>query len=184
MVVTQDEGRIGRPAVRCGTVVVGQVVPRFPRIVIMNGDCRPLDASLLVDRWIALCFPHSVNETAMARLNQYAMRVSEAGVVMLGVLSNEVLLDPRAPGYWRRLQVPLLTDPLGRLHRLYGMAPHTRTSKSSTFLIAPNRVLKHHLLHELSSWDMEAVHRLVRLELEHHRRSQASAVERSQTCHT
>lgn len=183
VVVTQDDGQVVKPAVRRRTVSVGQVVPRFPRTAIVNGDCRPLDASLLDDRWIAVCFPRTVNEIQMDRLNQYATRLSETGALVLGVMSDEVLLEPRASGSWRQLQMPLVTDSLGRLHRLYGMAPDGRAPKTSTFLIAPDRVLKHHLLHGLSTWDLEAVHRLVLLELEHHRRSQAALLERSQTCH-
>lgn len=181
----ENSAKNTRPTVRRQMVRIGQVVPRFPRTVVVSGDCRPLDALLLRERWIALCFPEQLNEAEMLRLNHYASLLSEAGAILLAALSDDTLLAPRAKGYWRQLRVPVVVDPLGRLHRSYGIVLDGVDEKSSTFLIDPNHVLKHHLVHELNSWDMDAVHRLLLLELEHARHPRmpaAVSLERSHTC--
>ena len=82
----------------------------------------------------------------------------------------------------QELAVPLLTDPLNRLHRAYGMSCSCSSGKANTFLIDPDRILRHHIIHELTTWNMEALCGLLALGLPRGAQNDSGHSERSQEC--
>lgn len=165
-------------------VSIGKPVPRLRLTAVVKGDYQHLDPSAVADRWLVLCFPASLGAVDLLCLDRQASCFARAGAVLLGVVSDELLLQPAAHRMLQNVTVPLLTDPLNRLHRSYGIARRASSGKANTFVIDPDRILKHHIIHELTTWNMEALYRLLAIRLKQSDQADAIFAERSQECHT
>jgi alkyl hydroperoxide reductase subunit AhpC len=181
--IRQNRSRAVRVEGRSMKVSIGKPVPRFRLTAVVNGDYTHLDPALVADRWIVLCFPAALQAVDLLCLNHQASYFARAGALLLGVASDELLLQPFHHRQLQDLTVPLLTDPLNRLHRAYGMSGSPSSGKANTFLIDPDRIFRHHIIHELTTWNMEALCGLLALGLP--RRAQgvdSELSERSQEC--
>jgi alkyl hydroperoxide reductase subunit AhpC len=165
-------------------VVVGKPVPRLRLTAVVKGEYTHLDPDVIRKRWIVLCFPASLRAVDLLCLNHQAAYFAKAGALLVGVASDRLLLQPFHHRQLYNLTVPLFTDPLNRLHRAYGVACGPSSGKANTFLIDPNRVLRHHIVHELTTWNMEALCGLVALGLKQTARTDERAGERSLECRT
>ena len=163
---------------------IGRPVPRLRLTAVVNGDYTRLDPAVVANRWLVLCFPASLRAVDLLCLNHQASYFARGGALLLGVVSDEMLLQPFHHRQLHNLTVPLLTDPLNRLHRAYGMSCTPSAGKANTFLIDPNRILRHHIIHELTTWNMEALCGLLTLGLKQGAQADAVFSERSQECHT
>jgi alkyl hydroperoxide reductase subunit AhpC len=148
-------------------VVAGKPVLRLPLTAVVQGDCRRLNPSLFDDRWVALCFPSFVEATHMLCLDRQQPLFERAGAVLLAVVPGDLLFQPSFRGTSHTFSVPLLVDPLHRLHRSYGIPVGQLPSKTRTFLIDSSRILRHQVVHEVNMWDMEALRRLIVLGSKH-----------------
>ena len=166
------------------SVSIGKPVPRLRLTAVVRGDYQHLDSSAIADRWLVLCFPASLGAVDLLCLNRQASCFARAGAVLLGVVSDELLLQPLPYRVLQTVTVPLLTDPLNRLHRSYGIPRQPSSGKANTFLIDPDRILRHHIIHELTTWNMEALHGLLALRMKQSDPADAILAERSQECHT
>ena len=156
-----------RPALAPVRAGKGKPVPRLQLTAVVHGDCRRLSPSLFDDRWVALCFPSSVEATHMLCLDRQQPMFEQAGAVLLTVVPDDLLFQPGFRQVSHAISVPLLTDPLHRLHRSYGIPVEQLPSKTHTFLIDSSRILRHQIVHEVNAWDMEALRRLIILESKH-----------------
>jgi alkyl hydroperoxide reductase subunit AhpC len=163
-------------------VSIGKPVPRFRLTAVVNGEYTHLDPAVLADRWIVLCFPAGLRAVDLVCLNHQSAHFARTGALLLGVASNQMLLQPFHHLQLQRLTVPLLTDPLNRLHRAYGMSCSPPSGKANTFLIDPARILRHHIIHELTTWNMEALCGLLALGLPRGTEAGSVLSERSQEC--
>jgi alkyl hydroperoxide reductase subunit AhpC len=168
---------------RTTKVSIGKPVPRMRLTAVVNGEYTRLDPAVLSNRWLVLCFPSTLREVDLLCLNHQASYFAKTGALLLGVASDRMLLQPFHHRRLQDLTVPLLTDPLNRLHRAYGMSSSPSSGKANTFLIDPDRILRHHIIHELTTWNMEALCGLVALGLPQRAPSDAMLAERSQKCH-
>lgn len=163
-------------------VSIGKPVPPFRFTAVVNGEYTHLNPVVVADRWIVLCFPATIQAVDLLCLNQQASYFARAGALLLGVASDELLLQPVHHRRLQELTVPLLTDPLNRLHRAYGMSCSRSSGKANTFLIDPDRILRHHIIHELTTWNMEALCGLLALGLPRGAQNDSVPSERSQEC--
>ncbi|MGE0277139.1 MAG: redoxin domain-containing protein [Nitrospiraceae bacterium] len=170
-------GLIERPRM---AVSIGKPVPKLRLTAVVKGEYRCLNPASIAGRWIALCFPASLRTDDLMCLNSQAMFFARAGAVLLGVVSDRMLLQPGSRPEWQDMAVPLLTDPLSRLHRAYGMS--SQSAKASTFLIDPSRILRHHIVHELAAWDMEALRGLLMRSVGQGDGAETIVLERSHEC--
>lgn len=106
------------------------------------GHLMPLDVSSLFDRWIALCFPGSLHSGIAASVNRQAEVLAREGVAMAVVLSDARLFRLSERQDLPHITAPIVTDPLRRLHRWYGVHRHVPFSDLSTFIIDPGRILR------------------------------------------
>jgi alkyl hydroperoxide reductase subunit AhpC len=180
--VASNSVHVGPIERRRMTVSIGKAIPKLRLSAVVKGEYRCLDPDLIAGRWIALCFPASLQTDDLICLNSQATFFSRAGAVLLGVVSDRMLLQPGAHQEWRDMAVPLLTDPLNRLHRAYGMS--SESAKASTFLIDPARILRHHIVHELATWDMEALRGLLTRSPRQDDGADTIDLERSHECRT
>ena len=164
------------------TVSIGKAVPKLRLTAVVKGEYRCLDPGSVAGQWIALCFLASLRMDDLICLNSQAIFFARTGAVLLGVVSDRMLLQSGSHQEWRDMAVPLLTDPLNRLHRAYGMS--SQSAKASTFLIDPARILRHHIVHELTTWDMEALRGLLTRGPRQADGADTIAFERSHECRT
>lgn len=178
----EDSPSRALPNERATKVSIGKPVPRLRLTAVVNGDYTRLDPAVLSHRWLVLCFPSSLREVDLLCLNHQASYFAKTGALLLGVASDRMLLHPFHHRQLQDLTVPLLTDPLNRLHRAYGICCTPSSGKANTFLIDPDRILRHHIIHELTTWNMEALCGLVALGLPPRAESDSILTERSHRC--
>jgi alkyl hydroperoxide reductase subunit AhpC len=181
--VPQHKARVSVSERKSMRVAIGKPVPRLRLTAVVSGDYTHLDPGVLANRWLVLCFPASLRAVDLLCLNHEASYFARVGALLLGVASDQMLLQPFHHRQLQDLTVPLLTDPLNRLHRAYGMSCSPSSGKANTFLIDPNRILRHHIIHELTTWNMEALCGLLPLGLKQSAEADAVLSERSQECH-
>lgn len=121
----------------------------------MRGHYTALNSYWLSGRWLALCFPGSLHATVTARLNRQAEVLSGEGVVMSVVLSDAKLFRLSKRQDLQQLAAPVVTDPLGRLHRFYGVERHFPFTDLNTFIVDPDRILRFTFEHAVESKDCE-----------------------------
>lgn len=144
-------------------VRVGRSVPRIRLNAIINGEYTIMDPAAITDRWLALCFLSVLRAADVSCLNRQAGSFAREGAVLLAVLPDEILLDPAQHREFQILTVPVVTDPLNRLYRAYGIPRHPPSLKAKTFLIDPERILRHHVVHDLNMWSMDSLRGLMNL---------------------
>lgn len=164
------------------TVSIGKPVPRLRLTAVVKGEYMHLERSVTAERWIALCFPASLRAEDLLCLNRQAECFAREGATLLGVVSDRMLLQSLCHRELRDMTTPLLTDPLNRLHRAYGMSQES--AKTNTFLIDPGRVLRHHIVHELTTWNMEMLRGLLALTPIESPDADTIFMKRSQECRT
>jgi alkyl hydroperoxide reductase subunit AhpC len=181
--VDHSLGRRGHSERRPMKISIGKPVPRLRLTAVVNGDYTHLDPAVVTNRWLVLCFPSSLRAVDLLCLNHQASYFARTGALLLGVVSDQMLLQPFHHRQLQNLAVPLLTDPLNRLHRAYGIACSPASGKANTFLIDPHRVLRHHMIHDLTTWNMEALCGLLALEAQQDSQADSILSERSRECH-
>lgn len=147
-------------------VRVGRPVPRVRLNAIIKGEYTMIDPETINDRWMALCFLPLLQAADVSCLNRQAASFAREGATLLALLPDEILLDSAQHRQFEKLTIPLVTDPLNRLHRAYGIPRHPLSLKAKTFLIDPERILRHHVVHDLNMWSMDSLRGLVNLKQE------------------
>jgi Peroxiredoxin len=143
-------------------LTIGQTVPRFSLMAFVRGNYTYLDPAALSGRWMALCFLSSPSTSDMTYVNSQAEAFAREGAVLLVVLSATSLLQLAKQEELKTFTVPLLTDSLNRIHRSYGVALAPPSATAATFLIDPARVLRFHIAHDLTLWDLNGLRGLLR----------------------
>ncbi|MET0515031.1 MAG: redoxin domain-containing protein [Nitrospiraceae bacterium] len=141
-------------------VRVGWSVPRVRLNAVIEGEYTVMEPAALADRWLALCFLPLLQPADVRCLSRQAGSFAREGAMLLVLLPDEILQDPEQRLKFQKLTVPLLTDPLNRLHRAYGIR-RPPSLKAITFLIDPQRILRHHVVHDLNMWSMDSLRGLM-----------------------
>lgn len=163
--LSDQPNNFGTEAMRM-KVRIGRSVPRIRLNTVIKGEYTIMDPTAIADRWLALCFVSVLLPADVSCLNSQAASFAREGAVLLAVLPDEILLDPAQHRVFQILRVPLVTDPLNRLHRAYGIPRHPVSLKAKTFLIDPERLLRHHVVHDLTMWSMDSLRGLMHLKRE------------------
>lgn len=125
-------------------------VPRMRVPTLLKGSVIWLDLRNLQEKWGIVCClpPFDFGEAVF--LNQYQRRVQKEGALLLGLLpSADPMLDPRLPKT-KALGIPLLADPLQRLHRTLGLLGRPSADRCQSFVFDPQGVIRYHLVHRLN----------------------------------
>jgi hypothetical protein len=165
---TSSQTHEGRSRLIRRRISLGNPVPRLPLLAFVRGQYMRLDPSALSGRWIALCFPGPLHAEAIQCLNVQAEALALEGAVMLLTLSDARLLRLAGRGVLAKLTAPIMTDPLNRLHRSYGVQPRSPFSQPATFLTDPDRILRLEIHHSLGDEDIEALRCVMRVQSDNH----------------
>jgi alkyl hydroperoxide reductase subunit AhpC len=147
-------------------VRVGRPVPQVRLNAILRGEYTVMDPDAISDRWLALCCLPLLQAADVSCLNRQAGSFARVGAMLLALLPDEILLDSAHHREFKQLTIPLVTDPLKRLHRAYGVAQYPLSLKARTFLIDPERILRHYVVHDLNMWSMDSLRGLMNLKRE------------------
>ncbi|MCP9456581.1 MAG: peroxiredoxin family protein [Nitrospira sp.] len=142
---------------------IGDPMLRFRVPALVAGRLTYLDSVQLIGRWTALCFLPYVGIVEPAFLDHQADRFDRLDTTLLIVCSgarplHRVWIDrPTTP------RVPLLYDPLCRLHRAFGVVPGRTPVWCQTFLIDRAGLLRYHLVHDFTERGLSALQEIVTL---------------------
>ncbi len=116
---------------------IGERAPRFRVPALIGGALTYIDSAQFQGRWTALCFVPYVGLVETAFLDHQANTFAQINTVTV--------------------RIPLLTDPLGRLHRFFGVTVAQMPVRCQTFLIDPDGIIRFHLVHDLNGRGMDAL---------------------------
>jgi|CXWL01.1.fsa_nt_gi alkyl hydroperoxide reductase subunit AhpC len=142
---------------------IGTPSLNFRAPALVNGQLTYLGSMQFIGHWTALCFLPYVGIVEPDFLDHQADRFDRLDTTLLIISSgtrplHRVWLDrPTTP------RTPLLYDPLGRLHRAFGVAPAQIPVRCQTFLIDRDALLRFHLIHDFTDRGLDALHEIVML---------------------
>lgn len=133
---------------------IGVRAPSFRVPALREGHIDYVHSDLWHGAWTALCFlPDLPLEGRF--LEQQTGALARLGLVLL-------LVEPRVPVSRSRLiqltvsDATVLADPIGRLHRRFGLKGLSGT-KCRTFLIEPQGIVRFQLVHDLNMSGLNAL---------------------------
>jgi hypothetical protein len=125
-------------------------IPRMRMPALLKGQVISFNLESLEGQWGIVCHLPQIEFCEAILLNQYHRTVKQTGATLLGMLP---FLDPwfesRLPKA-KVLGVPLLADPLGRLHRVLGLSKTASSNRCRSFIFDPKGVIRYHLVHLLN----------------------------------
>lgn len=142
---------------------IGAPSPSFRAPALVEGRLTYLGSTQFAGRWTAICFLPYVGIVEPDFLDHQADRLDRIDTTLLIVSSgtrplHRLWLDrPTKP------RTPLLYDPLGRLHRSFGVAVAQIPVRCQTFLIDRTGLLRFHLVHDFTERGLDALHEIVML---------------------
>lgn len=140
---------------------IGAPSLNFRAPAFVNGQLTYLGSMQFIGRWTALCFLPYVGIVEPDFLDQQADHLDQIDTTLLIVSSgtrplHRVWLDrPTTP------RTPLLYDPLGRLHRAFGVAVAQTPVRCQTFLIDRAGLLRFHLIHDFTERGLAALQEIL-----------------------
>ena len=137
---------------------IGAILPQIRIPTLVKGDVVLFNLADLQGRWTIITRLPCWNLHEAVFFNQYQRAVGRTGTLLLGMLPlADPFLDSDVPKA-KVLRVPLLSDSLGRLRRLFGIDRESFSShKYHSFVIDPMRTIQYHLVHQSSCHGLSSV---------------------------
>ena len=125
-------------------------IPRMRVPALLKGRMILFDLGSVQGKWSIVChFPLFDFGEAIV-LNKLQRTVQKEGAELMGLLPfGDSLFDPQLPKT-KALRIPLLADPLQRLHRRFGLNEQSSTDRCQSYIIDKEGVIRYHLVHQLS----------------------------------
>ncbi len=125
-------------------------IPRMCIPTFVKGQLTLFDLATLEGQWAIVCRLPTFDFGDAIFLNQCHRTVQKERVQLLGLLpSANSFLDTRVSKV-KILRVPVLADPLQRLHRAFHLRNDLHSDRCQSFIIDPQRVIRYHLIHQLN----------------------------------
>lgn len=142
-------------------VQIGKPAPSFRAPALVAGRLSYLDSTQFAGRWTALCFLPYVGIVEPDFLDQQANNLDRIDTTLLIVSSGTRPLHRMWIGDTAKPRLPLLTDPLGRLHRSFGVTAAQLPARCQTFLIDRAGLLRFHLVHDFTDRGLGALQEIL-----------------------
>lgn len=125
-------------------------IPRMRVPALLKGEIIALDLTTLQGQWGILIRLSEFDFGEAILLNQYLRIVQKKEAALLGMLpSADLYFDPHLPKA-KILGIPLVMDPLRRLHRVLGLTSSPPSTRCQSFIFDPQGVIRYHLVHRLN----------------------------------
>ena len=136
---------------------INQPAPVIRVPALMDGTLTYLSTADLHTGCVALCFLPNFGNLQWLVLERSAAEFQAQDSLLVGVISEDLILS----GPWHRKLWPggltLVSDPLRRLARSYGLIGHHAVTRCHSFVIDPQRILRYHLVHDLNDSGFRAL---------------------------
>ncbi|MGQ0810263.1 MAG: hypothetical protein ACT4OO_03445 [Nitrospiraceae bacterium] len=142
---------------------IGSSLLSFRAPALVAGTVTYLGSTQFSGRWMALCFLPYAGIVEPDFVDRQADHLDLIDTTLLIVSSGIRPLHRVWIERPTRPRTPLLYDPLGRLHRTFGVAPARLPVRCQTFLVDRASVLRFHLVHDFTERGMSALHEIVQL---------------------
>jgi len=125
-------------------------IPRMRVPALLKGEMIALDLTSLQGQWGILSRLSEFEFGEAILLNQYLRTVQKKWAALLGMLPfTDLCFDPHLPKA-KILGIPLVMDPLRRLHRVLGLTSGPSSNRCQSFIFDPQGVIRYHLVHLLN----------------------------------
>jgi len=125
-------------------------IPRMRVPALLKGEMLALDLTSIQGQWGIFCRLPQFEFGEAILLNQYLRTVQKKRAALLGMLPcPDLCFDPHLPKA-KILGIPLVMDPLRRLHRVLGLTSGPSSNRCQSFIFDPQGVIRYHLVHRLN----------------------------------
>lgn len=138
-------------------IQIGAPSPSFRLPAMVDGQLTFVDLAQFRTPWVVLCFIPRLELVEAVFLDRHVDSFHKQGVSFLAVSPKHEPLHEGWINQFGSFRVPILADPLRRLHRRYRLAAVDTSSRCQTFLIDPEGLLRFHLVHDLNGRGMGAI---------------------------
>lgn len=128
---------------------------------LVGGDLTYLHGTRYVNRVVALCFLPYPGHVPAEIIDGQAQQFSDLDVVFLIVASGARPLHRLWISQGDKPLTPVLADPCGRLHRLFGVAVAEPAQRCQTFVIDRTGVLRLRVSHDFIEHDLTVLQELI-----------------------
>lgn len=142
---------------------IGNPSPRFRAPALVEGQLAYLTSKQFTGRWTALCFLPYVGLVEPNFLDHQADRFRQIDTALLVVSSGARPLHRLWIDRPAKPRAPLLADPLGRLHRSFGVTVAQMPVRCQTFLIDRAGLLRFHLVHDFTDRGLCALQEILQM---------------------
>ena len=126
------------------------IIPQMRVPTFVKGQLTLFNFATLEGQWAIVSRLPAFDFGDAIFLNQCHRTVQKEGVQLLGLLpSGNSFLDTRLSKV-KILRIPVLADPLRRLHRVFHLSNDLRLDRCQSFIIDPQRMIRYHLIHQLN----------------------------------
>jgi alkyl hydroperoxide reductase subunit AhpC len=136
---------------------VNEHAPQVRGPALVDGTLTYLDSARFRGLGVALSFLPAIGPRERSMLEYHASAFEREKAVFLGVVPESTFLW----GPWQRVVWPkrfvLLSDPLGRLCKSYGVPRTLPSGRCHSFVIDHEGILRYHLVHDLNGRGMKAL---------------------------
>jgi alkyl hydroperoxide reductase subunit AhpC len=138
-------------------IQIGAPSPSFRLPALVDGQLALVDLAHFRTQWVVLCFVPRLELLEAVFLDRHVDAFHREGVSFLAVSPGQ---DPLHEGWINQfgsLRVPIVADPLRRLHRRYRINATETPPRCQTFFIDPDGLFRFHLVHDLNGRGMSAL---------------------------
>lgn len=133
----------------------------FQGPALVGGHLTYLHGARYVNRVVALCFLPYAGHMPVEMIDGQARRFSDLGAALLIVVSGARPLHRLWIEQEDRPLTPVLADPCGRLHRLFGVAVTEPAQRCHTFVIDRTGRLRLRVSHDFIEHDLTVLQELI-----------------------
>jgi peroxiredoxin len=128
---------------------------------LVKGNVVSVDLVSFRGQWVVLCFLAWSDTIERVVQDSPGGALAQAGAVCLAVVPDDQSFFRLRSSQWANLRVPLLADPLLRLHRAFGVPVSPSRSRCQSFLIDQTGLIQFHLVHRSEERAMDALVQLI-----------------------
>lgn len=140
---------------------VGHTVPGIRVPALIEGGLTYLEFPPPGGLWSALCFPATMGLIESIFLDRQIEEFGREDTTLFAVVPHARGFLDSWYGQVGKLRVRLMTDPLRRLRKVYGLTPADPYGRCQSLLIDPNGALRFRLTHDLNGRGLSALREII-----------------------
>lgn len=133
----------------------------FSGPALVGGELTYLDSAGYADRIVALCFLPYIGLVSTDLIDREADRFRKIEVALVMVASGARPLHRVWIGHGAKPLTPVLADPGGRLHRIFGVTVADPVRRCHTFVVDRTGTLRLRVSHDFMEHDLTVLQKLI-----------------------